>query len=69
MLWREIQHNYFVYLGSRRTGARWVSALVTKLWQVAWDQWDDRNGALHKTPLAIELRGALTLDRAIRIEW
>ena len=45
--WREAQQSYFDWLSSRRTGLRWLSALIRKLWDVAWDLWDDRNGILH----------------------
>jgi hypothetical protein len=29
-------------------GLRWVSALIRKLWTVAWDQWEHRNSILHE---------------------
>ena len=44
-------------------------ALIQKLWEVAWDQWNDRNKTLHDTPLAMELSGSLSLDQAIRQEF
>lgn len=28
-------------------GRTWLAALTKKLWLVAWDMWDDRNGDLH----------------------
>jgi hypothetical protein len=31
----------------RRTGLRWLTALIQKLWDVAWDMWDHRNRVLH----------------------
>ena len=68
-LWKEIQHNYYVSLGRRKTGARWVTELIQKLWQVSWDQWADRNMILHGTPLADDMEGALSLDRSITFEW
>ena len=45
--WREVQQSYYEWLGLRKTGLRWLSALVQKLWDVAWDQWNHRNGILH----------------------
>ena len=68
-LWKEVQHSYYISLGRRKTGARWVSELIKKLWLVSWDQWEDRNHTLHKSPLADDLSGALSLDRSICIEW
>ena len=68
-LWKEIQHNYYIFIGSRKTGVRWVSTLIKKLWLISWDQWADRNNILHESPLADDLSGALTLDRSITMEW
>ena len=68
-LWKEIQHNYYIFIGSRKTGVRWVSMLIKKLWLISWDQWADRNNILHESPLADDLSGALTLDRSITMEW
>ena len=45
--WSEVQQSYYDWLGVRKTGLRWLSALVQKLWDVAWDQWNHRNGILH----------------------
>lgn len=39
-----------------------------KLWKEAWDQYGNRNAALHETPLAIELGVNLSLDKTIRDE-
>ena len=56
-------------IGKRKTGLRWTSALIKKLWLISWDQWADRNMRLHDTPLAENLAGALSLDRLIQAEW
>jgi hypothetical protein len=45
--WSEVQHRYYEFLDSRRTGLRWLTALIQKLWDVAWDMWDHRNRVLH----------------------
>jgi hypothetical protein len=45
--WVGVQQQYFNWQKSRRTGRRWAVALVRKLWDVAWDQWEHRNGVLH----------------------
>jgi hypothetical protein len=47
--WSEAQQRYFEGLGSRRTGLRWLTALIQKLWDIAWDMWDHRNRVLHET--------------------
>ena len=42
--WAEVQDTYFRYIGSRRSGKRWLIALINKVWLTAWDLWEDRNG-------------------------
>jgi len=46
--WQEVQQRYYEWVGSRRTGRRWVSQLILKLWEVAWDLWEHRNGYVHQ---------------------
>ena len=67
--WAMVQDQYLKWVNSRKTGKRWAMALIQKLWEVAWDQWNDRNKTLHDTPLAMELSGSLSLDQAIRQEF
>jgi hypothetical protein len=33
---------------SSRTGRRWATAVIEKLWNIAWDIWEHRNGILHR---------------------
>ena len=63
-----MQSTYFKWLGVRKTGKRWGAALIQKLWDVSWDQWENRNEALHNTPMAADLSGAVSLNRAISAE-
>jgi hypothetical protein len=51
--WREVQHRYLQWIGSRRSGLRWLTALIQKLWDIAWDTWDHRNRVLHDTELSV----------------
>ena len=46
--WAEVQQTYYNWVGSKRTGRRWASAIIKKLWDIAWDLWEHRNGFLHK---------------------
>jgi hypothetical protein len=32
---------------SRKTGKRWATAIDTKLWDVAWDLWENHKNILH----------------------
>ena len=45
--WSTLQDEYFRLNNIRQTGARWLSALIRKLFDVAWDQWQYRNGIVH----------------------
>ena len=45
--WAEVQQRYYEFIGSRKTGERWLTALIQKLWDVAWDLWDHRNSVVH----------------------
>jgi hypothetical protein len=38
VMWQEIQAQYFQEIGKQNSGLRWTSALIQKIWQVAWDQ-------------------------------
>jgi hypothetical protein len=46
--WRNAQDQFLARTQSRRSSKRWVSALVQKMWQIAWDLWEHRNGYLHE---------------------
>ena len=42
--WIVIQDRHFANNNLRQTGRRWLTALIKKLWEVAWDLWEHRNG-------------------------
>ena len=46
-LFAEIQQRHYESLQSKKTGFRWHVALINKLFGVAWDMWEHRNGILH----------------------
>jgi hypothetical protein len=46
--WQEAQDVFLKSIKSTNSSLRWVSALVKKLWQIAWNMWDLRNSAEHK---------------------
>jgi hypothetical protein len=48
MEWQAQQQRYYETLKSRKTGRRWATLVIRKLWDVAWDMWEHRNGILHK---------------------
>jgi hypothetical protein len=40
--WTETQQLYYEFLGRRRTGFRWHSQLIRRIWTIAWDLWRHR---------------------------
>jgi len=53
--WQEQQDQIWKQMQSRKSSQRWTSELIKKLWNVAWDMWDQRNEALHDSGLNREL--------------
>ena len=51
--WAEVQQRYLEWRKKRRTGKRWLLAVIQKMWDVAWDLWDHRNGILHNKEVNI----------------
>jgi hypothetical protein len=47
--WARVQQHYLTWMGSRKTGKRWVTTLITKLWEVSWSMWDNRNDVLYNS--------------------
>ena len=66
--WARVQSDYLAWIGSRKSERRWAVALIKKLWEVAWDQWEHRNAAIYETPVGVEMSGRLSLTRAIKAE-
>jgi hypothetical protein len=58
--WQEAQKIYFLRIGSLRSPKRWVISLIQKLWEVAWDMWEHRNGILHDKEQSIILQNLHT---------
>ena len=67
--WQQSQQEYYLSISSRRTGKRWVSALIRKLWDIAWDIWDHRNSQIHKPGKLDEYEDTELLDADIRTEF
>lgn len=47
--WMDAQQKYLESLGKRTTGRRWTIAIISKLWDIAWDMWQHRNHIIHNT--------------------
>jgi hypothetical protein len=51
--WSEVQGRFLQRINSRKSGLRWLTALIQKLWDIAWDMWDNRNRVLHDTETSV----------------
>ena len=66
--WRAKQEAYYKAMGLRRTGRRWIEALIKKLWEISWTMWDHRNKVLHDNDRHKEL-GNYELGLMVRKEY
>lgn len=46
--WELLQQQYYTSINSHRNGKRWTIAIITKLWEIAWDIWEFCNAVLHE---------------------
>ena len=67
--WTEAQSAYYRMISSRRSGLCWTVAIITKLWDVAWDLWEQRNGYLHARDNQEILHNMATIDAEIRFQF
>jgi len=47
--WQAQQEAYWAQWKQKKSSHRWVSALIKKLWDIAWDMWEHQNKALHSS--------------------
>jgi hypothetical protein len=64
--WEEAQQNYCSLLKSRHNSKMWAISLIKKLWIVAWDLWEHRNGILHQKDSLIDREEGARLDQKIQ---
>lgn len=62
------QHTYYNQLQSKRTGTAWAKHVITKLWNMTYQMWAERNRLLHNTSTIDEFRGLESLELSIKIE-
>jgi hypothetical protein len=67
--WTEAQALYYCTIGSRRSGLRWTVAIIKKLWDVAWDLWEQRNGFLHDRKYQETLHNMPSVDAENRFQF
>ena len=66
--WRDLMQRHYDHIESTKSSRRWASALIRKLWEVSWDQWDHRNGILKNSADPERLDGMEEIDEEIRRE-
>ena len=64
--WEYAQDSHYKWCKSRRSGRRWTISLIQKLWDIAWDLWENRNDMLYAKENAEALHGMDAVDDDIR---
>jgi len=67
--WAETQDAYYKSLGKRTTGKRWLSRLIRKQWEIAWDLWRHRMKVANEPESFTIAREHERLNAAITIEY
>ena len=61
----EAQQACYRTIKSLRTGKMWTAELVKKLWDIAWDLWEHRNGVLHESENVVSNAALRHLDMKV----
>ena len=67
--WERVQAAYYAWCRSKKSGRRWTTALITKLWDIAWDLWEQRIGIFHGQANAETLHGMIEVDNSICTQY
>ena len=67
--WAVLQQEYYQSIGSRRSGHRWASLLISELWVMGMKVWDFRNDVMHSPESVQSKAEAAKTDRAVRMEF
>jgi hypothetical protein len=67
--WEAAQDAYYKWCRSRKSGRRWATSLIQKLWDVAWDLWEHRIGIVHAQANAAILYNMTLVDQEIRAHF
>ena len=66
--WADVQRRYYLWIDSQKSSRRWISQLIRKVWEVAWDQWEHRNGLQHEPERLAQIEDP-NLNDDIRAEY
>ena len=64
--WAEVQQCYYDWIKSKKSGERWLTAIIQKVWDVAWDLWEHRNSIMHAKDSSAQL---MKLQMEIKAEF
>jgi hypothetical protein len=64
--WERLQDGYYTNINSKRNGKRWMIAVITKLWEIAWDIWDFCNEIFHHQTNESSTQDSAALDFRLR---
>ena len=67
--WRQAQEYFLAFSKSKKTSKRWASALIQKVFDVAWDQWEHRNGILHEVDNKFDQETTIRVDAEIKRQF
>jgi hypothetical protein len=67
--WEHTQIIYYEWCRSKKSGYRWTTALIQKLWDVAWDLWEYHNGIIHSKENAEILHNMVETDGKIWTQY
>lgn len=67
--WAAIQQRYYEWIDSKKTGLRWVSSLIKRFWDIAWDMWQHRMKIADDPDSATAAAEHLLLDNDITMEY
>lgn len=62
-MWTQVQQQHFKEINdTRRSAEKWSATLTTKVWQLAYDMWMDRNNTLHRNEQAQKTLHEASID-------
>ena len=68
--WRQVQHNYLLHIGSKKSSMLWLTKLQHQIWEIPWSTWEhSRNKHLHNDGSSIHLTDYQSIVGEIIREW
>ena len=67
--WSQLQHMHYQDIKSRKTGARWTTKLIKKLWNILWDIWEFRNETVMTSEIVLHSPENEAINRQIDQEY